>query len=218
MAEPAVSKGEFARLIKVSPGRVSQMITEGKIGPDAMVGEGRNARILVDTARRQIADRTDIGQRFGNGLDTQLDLRAAETPAASEPAAPRAVVAPPPSDPIADAIKRERLRAVRMANERAAEDRLAEQGRYIRADQAQAAMNKLVASVLSTFEGGLVDMAGVIAAAHSLPVRDVLHELRTAFREVRTKAAEAAHRDLAGMSRTVADEIADATDPAQGEA
>lgn len=213
MSEPTASKGEFARLINVSAGRISQMIAEGKIGPEALEGEGRNARIRVDVARRQIADRTDIGQRLGNGLDTQLELRPAEVAAPIRPApAPAAV------DPMAEAIKRERLRGLQMANARAAEDRLAEQGRYVRADQAQAAMTKLVAAVLSSFEGGLADMAGAIATAHKLPTRDVLHELRTAFREVRVKAAEAARRELAGTPRTIADEIADATDPAQGEA
>lgn len=210
MAEVLASKGEFARLINVSPGRISQMISEGKIGPEAIEGEGRLARIRVDVARRQIADRTDIGQRLGNGLMTQLE-------APPEPQAPRATYQPP-SDPMADAIKRERLRGLQLQNERAAEDRLAEQGRYVRADHTRAAMTRMAAAILTVFEGGLADIASGIAAEHGLVQRDVLHKMRTEFRTIREKAAESFRRDLANLPTRLEDEVADATDPAQGEA
>lgn len=208
MAEDVlVSKGEFARLINVSAGRVSQMISEGKIGPDALEGGGRSARIRVQLARQQIADRTDVGQRFGNGLFTQLDA----------PAAP-AARAPAPVNPTVDAIAAERLRSLRLANERAAEERLAEQGRYVRADLTQAAMNRMAAQLLTIFEGGLADLAADLAAAQGLVQRDVLHQLRTGFRKVRIKALEAVRRDQTALPPIVTDEIADATDPALGEA
>ncbi len=67
-----VTKGEFARLRGVTPGRVSQWIADGKIGPEAMEGEGRFARIRVAVATAQLKARLDIGQRFGNGLSTDL--------------------------------------------------------------------------------------------------------------------------------------------------
>ena len=208
-AELLVSKGDFARLINVSPGRVSQMIAEGKIGPDALDGEGRNARIRANLARRQIADRTDLGQRFGNGLDTQLDFGAPPA-AAGRPQ--------PTSDPVAEAIMNERLLSLRLARERATEDRLAEQGRYVRADITQAAMTKMAASLLTIFEGGLADLAAALAAKHGLVQRDVLHQLRTEFRTVRVKALEALRRDMTTVPPIVTDEIPDATDPALGEA
>jgi hypothetical protein len=211
-AEVLVSKGEFARLINVSPGRVSQMIAEGKIGKDALEGEGRSARIRANLARRQISDRTDVGQRFGNGIETQLDLPSL-TPS-NAAGATRA----PAGDPTTDAIKLERLRGLRMANERAAEDHLAEQGRYVRADHSQAAMTKMAAALLTIFEGSLADLASALAAQHKLVQRDVLHQLRTEFRSVRVKAAESVRRTQASLPQLVADEVADATDPAQGEA
>lgn len=216
-----VSKGEFAKLINVSPGRVSQMISERKIGPEALQGEGRNAKIIVDVARRQIADRTDIGQRFGNGIGTQLDgqlqLQPVDQVTPAAPSAPRAQIVPP-SDPMADAIKRERLRGLQMANERIAEERLAEQGRYVRADEAKAAMARLAGSILTIFEGGLADIASSVAADLGVPQRDVLHKMRAEFRNVRAKAAEAARRDLVGMPKLAIDDIPDASDPAVGEA
>ncbi|HEX5264950.1 MAG TPA: hypothetical protein VFW13_15575, partial [Phenylobacterium sp.] len=150
-AELLMTKGDFARLIRVSPGRVSQMIAEGKIGPDALEGEGRAARIKANLARRQIADRTDIGQRFGNGLNTQLELPV--------PSGERPAMRAPLVDPTTSAIAQEKLRSLQLQNERAAESRLAEQGRYVRADLTQATMNKMAASLLTIFEGGLADLA-----------------------------------------------------------
>ena len=205
------TKGEFARLINVSPGRITQMIAEGKIGPDALDGAGRSAKIKVNLARQQIGARTDVGQRFGNGLGTQLNL----------PTADDTIRATPPlslTDPTTDLIKRERLRGLQLANERAAEQRLAEQGRYVSAEAAQATMTRMASSLLVAFEGSLPDLAATLAGKINVPARDVLHELRAGFREVRAKLAETARRDAAGLPRLVADEVPDAVDPALGEA
>ena len=79
-----VSKGQFAALRNVSPGRVSQWISEGKIKPDALVGEGRNAKINVAVATQQLRDALDVGQLTGNGVGTRLDL---PLPAQALPAA-----------------------------------------------------------------------------------------------------------------------------------
>src|SRR5215475_14332614 len=111
-----VSKGQFAALRNVSPGRVSQWISEGKIKSDALVGEGRNAKINVAVATRQLRDSLDVGQLTGNGVGTRLDL---PLPAPPPPTAPAGEPAPsPPGDSIADAIKQERLYYQRCANHR----------------------------------------------------------------------------------------------------
>lgn len=211
-ADQVVTKGDFARLINVSPGRVSQMIAEGKIGPEALDGAGRSARIRVDVAKRQISARTDVGQRFGNGISTQLDLQIPQqSPTHDEPLQPA-------WDPTTEALKQERLRSLRMANARVAEQRLAEQGRYVRTEQAQAAMTKMAASIVTIIESGLADLAAAISAANGLVQRDVLHQLRTEFRVVRLKAAEAARKDLAALPRLTTDTVADAADDPLGEA
>lgn len=214
--QAVLSKSEFARAINVTPGRVSQMIAEGKIGPEALEGEGRRAKIRVEVAKRLIAERTDIGQRFGNGIGTLLGPANTDVP--HEPPAQREATPREASDPVAEAIKAERLRALQLANARAAEDRLAERGRYVRADQTKAAMTKMAAAILTVFEGGLADLASAIAAEHGLPHRDVLHRLRTEFREVRAKAAEAFRRDLANLPELLSDTTPDATDEALGRA
>ena len=59
-----VSKGEFARLINVTPGRVSQYIAEGKIFGPALGGEGHSAQIVVEVAREQLRKRLDHAHRL----------------------------------------------------------------------------------------------------------------------------------------------------------
>lgn len=66
-----LSKAEFAAHVGVSKGRVSQYIKAGVIGRDALIGEGRSARIDVEKATAQIRARRHIGQSStGNGAKT----------------------------------------------------------------------------------------------------------------------------------------------------
>ncbi len=197
--EDVVSKGRFAEIINVSPGRVSQMISEGKIPPAALVGEGRGAKILVADAIAGIRAKTDIGQRFGNGISTKLDLSPTQMVAAAANALPLA-------DPLEEQIKRERLRALEFSNRRHAEDELARRGAYTDTTEARAAMVGIATSVLQTFEGGLADLANAISAEFKVPQRDVLHLMRREFVAVRAKAALAAERRMKGLPPLVADE------------
>ncbi|MBS0363687.1 MAG: hypothetical protein JSR98_20115 [Proteobacteria bacterium] len=205
-AETLVTKGEFARRINVSAGRVSQMISEGKIGADAIEGEGRGARIRLELACQQIGQRTDMGQRLGNGAATQL---FAEMPA------PRP---PTPADPYQSEYQRQRLQSLVYDNERKAEERLAERGRYVRTDHAKAAMVRVAGAMMTVIEGGIADIAQAMAAKHGLAARDVQHTLAAEFRVVREKAAEAFRKEAQGHDRLLVDDVPDATDPAAGAA
>lgn len=187
-AAPAVvSKGEFAQLINVSAGRVSQYISEGKLTGDALVGEGRSARINVAVARQQLRRRIDVGQRFGNGATTRLDFEAEEPEEGASRARER-------SNPVADAIAEEKLKDLRSRNREAAEKELARRGTYVLASEVSAAMAGMAGGMLTVFEGALSDLATSISAKFELPQRDVLHLLRQEFTALRAKASEAARR------------------------
>ena len=98
-----VSKGQFAECF-ARP--VLQCISGGKIKPDALFGAGRNAKINVAVATRQLRDAHGVDQLTGDGVGTRLDLPL-RVPL---PAAPAREPAPAPSgDPLADAIKQQRL-------------------------------------------------------------------------------------------------------------
>ncbi|MGD0334053.1 MAG: hypothetical protein ABSA90_12500 [Xanthobacteraceae bacterium] len=72
--EEVVTKARFAQLTRVSAPRVSQWIAEEKISGDALVGEGRGARIRVAVAISQLQCTLDPVQRALNGANTNLDI------------------------------------------------------------------------------------------------------------------------------------------------
>lgn len=214
-ADPdVITKGAFAIRRNVSPGRVSQWISEGKITGAALVGEGRNAQIRESVAIAQLNQKLDVVQRFGNGLSTRLDLPApppapmpipgaVPAPAPTEPAAPDA----PRIDPIEEQIKRERLEQLRRANRKNAEDEATRAGLLVNAETSGQQFGKIAVQLVTIFDGALSSFAASISARFQLPQRDVLHLLRGEFRKVRGDAAAAVRRVAADMPATVEQEL-----------
>jgi hypothetical protein len=159
------SKAEFAALLGVTRGRVSQWLAGRRIDGDAIVGEGRTARINVKIARRQLQDRLDLGQRLGaNG---------------------RAQLASP--DPTEAAIKGQRLAALELANEKARIEAARENGRYVEADAVRQEMGAIAGRMVSAFEGCLPAFADAVAASTPMAQRDALHLLRGVWRAARAR-------------------------------
>lgn len=207
-----VTKGEFANILNVSPGRVSQYIAEGKISGDALVGAGRRSKINVAVAREQLRRHLDIGQMLGNGLETQLTGQ--EQPA--EPTFDQAPRLDPESKPdlpdprvqtIEDKLKQERLFQEQIRSRKAAEDEEARKGRFTPTEEVRASNTRIAVQMIQTFEGALPTMAAKIASKFELPVRDVLHELRSEFMEMRSRAAEASRAKAETLPATVDTEI-----------
>lgn len=193
-----VSKSEFAAIINVSPGRVSQFIKAGQISPAAIIGHGQRAKIDVDRARADLRLTLDISQRLGNGLDTRLDpepLQPARRDLLDRPT-PASFTPPPMEGPIEPSIdmkiKLAKLEQAERANRNAAIEDEKERGRFTETSEATKAMGRVATSMLDIFEGGMTDMATAVAAAFKLPERDVKHLMRQQFRKVR----ENAHRQM----------------------
>jgi hypothetical protein len=199
-----VSKTEFAARTGVTPTRVSQWIREGKIGSDALEGEGRFARIKVEVALQQIGARRDPGQALSNGLDTRLNSAPLDRETES--------------DPLAAQLKAERLQQLRYANQRSAEEALIRRGVYVRADDTKAAMTRVAAKMLTVFEAALTEIVGQLAAETGHDRRALVHKARAAWREVRAKAAESARREATELAPLIEDHVPDASDVAAGEA
>jgi hypothetical protein len=69
-----LSKAQFSRELNVGKSRVTAYLKTKLIDGDAVVGEGRHARIDLEKARAQLRDRLSINHRFGlQGLNTKLD-------------------------------------------------------------------------------------------------------------------------------------------------
>lgn len=189
-----VSKGKFAELKNVSPGRVSQWIAEGKIGADALVGDGRKARIRVSIANEHLRRKLDAIQSAANGLDTKL--AAVAGPVSGDTTVMPAGARAPDIDPIEEQIKRERLEGIRRDNRKKAEDEGARAGRYVSTDDVRQQMGRVVSEMENAFEGELGAFASAIAAEYQLSQRDVLHLLRAQRRASRERTS-AAYRQAA---------------------
>lgn len=190
-----VSKGEFAAICGVSAGRVSQWISEKKITPEALDGEGPRARVKVQIAQAQLRSRLDVGQRFGNGLKTRLRAPLARAAAEAAPTqAPPQEVEAPAFDSVDERIKREKLAEIERRNREQARKELAARGEYVRADDVKVGYDQVATGMINVFEGALTNLATAVAARFEVPQRDVLHLLRGEFRKVRVDAAQAARK------------------------
>lgn len=212
-----VTKGQFADIVGVSAGRVSQYIAEGKISGSALIGEGRRAKIHVANAREQLRRHLDIGQMLGNGLETKLSDPATGEQIASD-TAPQGFEGEPskqtlqPSlptreDTVEDKLKRERLFQEQIRSRKAAAEEEAGKGRFTETEEVRAAKTRIAVEMVQTFEGALPNMAAAIASKFQLPVRDVLHELRAQFTNMRSRAADEARNQAANLPETVVTEI-----------
>lgn len=195
MEAQTASKLEFALMIGVSPGRVSQYISEGKIGPEDLVGTGQRARIKVNQAKEKLKLRLDPGQRLGNGLGTNLSTPKPDAPASE-------------SDELDRKIKQAKLETSEAQLRKLKEDENYRKGMYVLATDASAEAGRLAANLLQHFESGIVEMAIETAALHKLPQRDEIHRARTRFRELRVKISATLANDAAGISPLADEETA----------
>ena len=192
-----MSKGDFARECNVTPGRVSQWLSDGVIGSDCLDGEGRNARIIVDRAKAQIALRRDPGQAMGNGLATRLDFGQVEPPPTDEPERPLK------RDDVAHKIQLERLEQEKRRNRRETIDDEVRLGSLVPAGEVRAQMTRLAQQIDEANGAMLADFAAAIAARFELQQRDVLHELRRVRTEKKAAEAQRAKERSKAMPETV---------------
>jgi hypothetical protein len=210
MQGATASKGEFAKLINVSPGRVSQYISAGKIHGPALDGEGRTARIVIDVARQQLRRSLDVGQMVGNGIATRLGTgaeAAVPLPRAAVDEDDDAFLPDGADDDVAEQIKVEKLKEIRARNRRAEEEDLERRGIYTRTSDVKSGMQRAVARVLNIVEGGMASMASELAGRFGVSQRDVLHVLKLEMRKVRESAAAEAGLTATAMPSFVEEDV-----------
>lgn len=212
-AERLVSKGELARIAQVSPSAISKYFERGILGPDVVAGEGQRAKIRLEPALRQIRLRRDPGQALGNGFKVRLDAPADPPASADLLAFPqpeanpvREEAAGAPRDEVADALRLAKLQREQIATRKALSDELERNGEYVRTDRMRSDMVKVLTAMLAAFEGSITDAAVALAARFELAPRDVEFELHALFRDMRTKAAEAARRAAKNEPETIEDD------------
>jgi hypothetical protein len=199
-----MTKGDFAAAIKVSAGRISQYIAEGKIHGPAISGEGRSARIIASVAIQQLQRNLEPSQRFGangSGARTVTDLFAAP-PATEMPIAPRQQ---PPAPVVVDELAELRLRRERINTERAEREQQADIGRYMLTDDARRETAKATASAFAVMEQGILEMASELSEQFGVPQRDLQYALTKAFRGVRERATKGYREAASQQTEFVSD-------------
>jgi hypothetical protein len=172
MIEAPISKTAFAEAVRVTPARVSQWLAEKKIFGDAIVGEGRSARIRASLAVQQLQSNLNFDRRICANSSAKLDGIFPFSPIHTR-------------DPIEEQIKRERLETARRTNRKMAGEEAARNGRYVLSEDARRSTGKAIVQVISSTEGWCSELASAIAAKFSIPQRDVLHLVRAEFRNFR---------------------------------
>ncbi len=177
-----VTKAEFARLAGVTRGRVSQWISARQLDGDALVSEGRSVRVNVEAARRQLGDRLSVDQRVTHGKARRGAGGGGGT---------------------LEALQRERLTALELANAEAREAAMARSGRYVLASDAKQQLGRAIGRVVALYDGELPGIASAIAASSDLSARDALHLLRTAFRAARERISIAEDEGASALPELV---------------
>ena len=168
MSDEIVTKSVFAGLAGVSKPRVSQLISDGKISGDAIVGHGHRARIRVAVAQEQLGSRLNVLQRISHSTAQSSDQTT-----------------------IDERIKSERLAQLQHANIRAAEDAALRAGIYVRADDVKQQFGAVASRLMTSFELAFMPMANAVVAAKAQTATDVLRAMRVAWLEARAQAAKA---------------------------
>lgn len=192
-----LSKGDFAALIKVSAGRVSQYIAEGKLTGDALVGAGPRAKINVPIALAQL----------GKNLDP-VQLSAQHRPALPLEQAAPASTAPATTVPIdGDQARFARARADKQEIE-AEQARRAldeERGRYVLAEAAQREWTRQTAALIQAQHEWHRDVALILGSELGADPKLVATILRREFRTFCQKRSDLALAALAQLDTFAAD-------------
>jgi hypothetical protein len=182
------------------PSALSNWISSGRITSAALIGSGNRAKIWVEQADRDLAQRLDVGQQ-----EAQV-----------HPIAPGAANSGG-DDAEVSALRRERLTELQLRNARAAEEAAARTGRYTLTAAVQQKLGSVAGQTVATIEAGLPELATALANRFNLSARDVLHALRTEFRSLRQRAASAFRGAAADLPAFVDDDTAGPSDQRPGE-
>lgn len=181
-----VTKGDFARIRGVSPGRVSQWIAEGKLHGEALIGEGRSAQINLDKAQEQLGGTLDFDQHQAQAL--------------AKPAAPTASLTP----------EQQRIHAVKAETaeielRRLKREELEQQGILVNAMQARQAWGRELSELVAAIEQWLPDAAAQLEKQLQVDHKQGTTILRHAFRDFRAKRADLARNAAFGQPELIAD-------------
>ncbi|MCG3266101.1 helix-turn-helix transcriptional regulator [Yoonia sp. I 8.24] len=214
-----LSQADFARHMGVSRAAVSQWKKKDILRDNAFTSPEKKGKVVVSVAVDQVRRNRDIGQALGNGIETRTSTDAAPNVGRPEDALaeeteptqqalsavptdqPDTVPPEPKRDTVEDQLKRARLEEQHRKNRMGAAEEARQQGKLMSSEDAREQMARVAVMMLQIFEGSLTDFAASIASQFTVPQRDVLHLLKSEFRQVRQSATQKERARLASLER-----------------
>ncbi|GAB5376483.1 MAG: hypothetical protein AcusKO_29450 [Acuticoccus sp.] len=210
-----LTNADFARAVGVTPARVSQWKSEGKITAAALISQDGRTLIDAERACEDLGRRLDLSQMTGNGATTRL---GGFFDGAKDDQSGPLVVAPGGEQAVADRFQQEKLREIEFRNRAAAKREAEEAGVYVRTTQHQQTVGRVTGLILREFETAMPEIASALAGRFELQIKDVSRELAAQLRIVRGKVERELRRAADGEEELVTDEILSGEEPVQGEA
>jgi len=186
-----LSKAEFAKHVGRSRSCISGWIKDGKISADALIGDGREARIWVQRAKADLARSLDPSQQVAQAMPIAFDAREIPLPD-DGPKSSAPTQTPPTSERERDLARRAKADADKAEHDaEAARRRLAvDEGRYVIAEDAAAAWGKEIAKILATIEGFITTgLPRAIADETGADWRTISTISKTSWRALREQIA-----------------------------
>ena len=200
-----VNARELAEHLRVTPPRISQLLSEGKL-EGCYHGTGRDRRFDLVACAEALGRRINQGQRLGNGAETQraaAAILARQGGGAEEEARvrrPPAAIIEPPAPAAQPESRYEAARTIKAEEEaRTARRRnLEAEGLFVLASEVEQQVRAQIGREIADTQNFLRALARVVADAHQLDARVVrrlmLDEWRR-HRSARAGAGELVERD-----------------------
>jgi hypothetical protein len=199
-----VTGAELAKSLNLSPGRISQLVSAGKL-KGTFTGEGRARRFDLALVTQALRGNLDPGQMMGNGAQTKRMLDGLSADAALEPTVPRANVLRDGMElPTGDDGRYALARAQKAEEEarRLRRQNAQEEGQFVLASEVERQVSRVLGQELREVETYLRDTARVVADRLGQDFKVVRQILLDEWRKHRAERSKGlvADGDAAAMS------------------
>lgn len=199
MQQSLLNTTELARELGVTKGRISQLVSAGKL-EGCYHGDGRLRRFDLDAVARKLGKRLDKGQLMGNGAGTRRALeriRDGEAEASEPDSTPapesrrRGAGAEALPDGDSDRYELARTQKAEEEARRLRRQNAEAEGRYVLASEVSAQVARVVGQEVAEFETVLRDAARALADELGIDFRTARQVMLRVWRTHRSGRAEA---------------------------
>ncbi len=205
-----VTGAELAKSLNLSPGRISQLVSAGKLN-GTFTGDGRQRRFDLGLVTKALRGNLDPGQMMGNGAQTKRLLEGLSQEVQSE--------APQVKPPLRDGAElstrdpdRYELARTQKAEEEARRLRrmnAQEEGQFVLASEVERQVSRVLGQELREVETYLRDTARVVADRLGVDFKAVRQILLDEWRKHRTGRASGLDDQAQGALLTEVEKEAD---------